>query len=73
LTVKHLLQQAKEEILQLRRQNEVLSAKVETMELFALVLRTQPSYTGMTMGEDIAWMLAREIQRIEDESRSTIG
>lgn len=68
--MKHLLMQAKEEILQLRRQNEILSAKVETMELFALVLRTQPNYPGMTMGEDIAWQLAREIQRIEDEART---
>jgi hypothetical protein len=66
--MKNLLLQAKEEILQLRRQNELLSAKVETMELFALVLRTQPSYTGMTMGEDVAWKLDRQIRQMEEET-----
>jgi hypothetical protein len=68
--MKHLLIDAKEEILRLRRENEVLRAKVETMEFFALVLNTKPAYQGVTMGEDVAWQLAKEITRIEEEAKT---
>lgn len=38
--MKHLLNAAADEITILRRQNEILNAKVEVMELFACVLHT---------------------------------
>jgi hypothetical protein len=66
-SLKPLLEQARDEILTLRRQNEILSAKVETMELFACVLRTQPAAILQGYSEDIAWKLEREIQSIDAE------
>jgi cob(I)alamin adenosyltransferase len=66
-SIKPLLEQARNEILSLRRQNEVLRAKVDTMELFACVLRTQPAASLQGYGEDIARKLEREIQSIDAE------
>lgn len=68
--MKHLLLEAREEITRLRRENEVLRAKVETMELFAQTLRTQPYYEPMGMAEDVVFKLSREVQKIEEEAKS---
>lgn len=62
--IKNLLLHAQHEILDLRRRNEVLQAKVDTMDLFALVLRTQPAYQSVGMGEDVAWLIDKEVQEI---------
>jgi hypothetical protein len=64
--MKDLLISARHEILQLRRQNEILAAMVETMELFATVLRTQPNYGSQGMSIDVAWQLEKEIQALEE-------
>ena len=50
-----------EEIRWLRRQNELLAAKVDTMELFALTLRTRPDYQPQGMSVDIAHEMERII------------
>lgn len=57
MEIEEILERAAEEIRSLRRANEVLAAKVDTMNLFALVLRTSPSYQGQGEGEDIAWRI----------------
>lgn len=62
--IKNVLLQAQGEILALRRRNEVLQAKVDTMDLFALVLRTQPAYQSIGMGEDVAWLIEKEVAEI---------
>lgn len=62
--IKNVLLQAQSEILTLRRRNEVLQAKVDTMDLFALVLRTQPAYQSVGMGEDVAWLIEKEVEEI---------
>lgn len=62
--IKNLLLHAQHEILDLRRRNEVLQAKVDTMDLFALVLRTTPQYLSVGMGEDVAWLIDKEVQEI---------
>ena len=59
-----LLQDARAEILHLRRRNEVLAAKVEMIELFACVLHTRPAVPVEGMGEDIAWKLQKKIDEI---------
>lgn len=65
--MKNLLQNAKQEIEQLRRQNEILRAKVETMDLFALTLRTEPKYPSQGYGEDVAWLLGKAIQELDQK------
>jgi hypothetical protein len=56
--------QAREEITSLRRANELLSAKVEMIDLFALVLNTKPAYPSAGASVDIAWKLQQEIDRL---------
>lgn len=54
-----LMGRAIDEINTLRHRNEILEAKVQTMDLFALVLRTEPKYPSQGYGEDIAWKMQR--------------
>lgn len=51
------------EIRSLRRENELLRARVETMELFAVVLNTKPSYREHGASIDVAWKLEQEIEK----------
>ena len=62
--MKNLLTKAREEILSLRRTNEVLAAKVEMIDLFACVLHTQPAVHNQGMAEDVAWELQEKIDEI---------
>lgn len=64
----NVLQEAKHEISQLRRQNEILSAKVEVMNLFATVLHTQPAYPGgQCMSVDIKHSIEQLIANLQTE------
>lgn len=65
-----LLLHACDEIRQLRRQNEILSAKVEVMELFGLVFRTQPNYGERGMTEDIVWKMEQTIEQIRRDIKA---
>jgi hypothetical protein len=58
---RELLANAKEEILELRRQNEIYRAQI-----FGRVLGFQPVQRGETI--DIAWELQREIDRLKQEA-----
>lgn len=69
MTTKNLLTNAREEILQLRRQNEILSAKVEMVDLFACVLHTKPAEHSQGMAEDVAWRLQQAIDCLEDAEK----
>lgn len=60
----HILNEARHEITSLRRRNEILSAKVEVMDLFACVLHTQPASREQGMSIDIAWQLEQEAARL---------
>lgn len=64
---KRTMQLAAEEIRQLRRDNEILGAKVEVMELFGLVFRTQPNYGGRVMSEDVVWKIERTLEAFEND------
>jgi hypothetical protein len=64
--VKHLMLQAKHEILRLRHDNEILSAKVEVMDLFGLVLNTKPNYHGEIATPDVAWEIDRALSQFEE-------
>lgn len=65
-TTIQILTEASAEIRRLRRQNEILNAKVEVMDLFACVLHTNPAqHTGGVMGVDIAWQMDKEAARLK--------
>ena len=66
--MKDLLQRARHEIIALRRSNEILSAQMEVVGVFAAAFGIR----GQSRGEsvDLAWELEREIARLEEEQES---
>ena len=56
-----LLTQAAQEIRSLRRCNEILSAKVEMIDLFACVLHTKAVERQQGCSPDIAWELDKAV------------
>lgn len=62
--MKDLLEEARGEIVHLRRRNEILSAKVEMIDLFACILNTQPWAPREGQGEDVAWKLKKKINEL---------
>jgi hypothetical protein len=70
MELKQLLIKSKSEIDDLRRRNEVLSAKVEVMDLFACVLNTMPARgVGMGLSVDVSWELRTAIEAIEEKAK----
>jgi hypothetical protein len=65
MNAKELLIEAAHEIKQLRRVNEILSAKVDMIELFDRVLHTQPAYKSQAMSEDIVWKINKFTSEFE--------
>lgn len=63
--MKHLLMDAKHEIENLRRRNEILQAKVEVVEVFSVALLGPRPQGGMS--PDVAWALQREINKLNGE------
>lgn len=64
-SMKELLTSAMHEIHNLRRRNEILSAKVEVMELFACVLHTKAASHIQGASPDVAWALQKKINEID--------
>ncbi len=63
-----MLAQASSEIKHLRRVNEILSAKVEVIDVFKAALLGPPRMGGRS--PDIAWTLDCEVERLEKEHLS---
>ncbi len=59
-----VLEQAIDEIRALRREREVLLAKVEVMELFACVLYTKPAMKDQGYSEDVVFALNKIIEEL---------
>lgn len=64
--LKSLLADAQREILELRRKNELLQAKISVMDLFACVLHTTPAAPSQAMTVDVAWQLQRMIDELSE-------
>jgi hypothetical protein len=62
-----LMSEAAGEIRQLRHANEVLAAKVEVMELFAVVLNTSPAYRSQGASVDVVGLLEKRRFELETE------
>lgn len=71
--MKQLLTAAQNEIHALRRRSEILSAKVDMIELFALVFNSTPARSGGGMAEDVAWKLQKEIDKITEKEKDDKG
>lgn len=66
-----LLHDAKHEINSLRRRNEILSAKVEVMDLLACFLHTQPATREQGMTIDVAYELERHANELAEREKAT--
>lgn len=58
-----LAQTACREIRQLRRDNEILRAKQEMIDLFACVLHTKAAERNEACAPDVVWAIERELAR----------
>lgn len=59
--MKQLLQSARNEIVELRKQNELLRAQVYVIDVFATALGMKNGFPGQSI--DVAWQLEVEIER----------
>ena len=59
--VRELLTKAREEIRTLRRENQLLLARVETMDLMATILFTKPYRPSISESEDVLWGIDRVV------------
>ena len=64
--MKQLLNEAAREIESLRRQNEILSAKVEVVNIFGAALLGPKPQMGFSP-DDVVWSLRKEATRLENE------
>ena len=71
--LENILTNAREDILALRRERDILRAKVEVMDLFACVLHTEPAYKPETMGEDVVWKLDKVIRELQTKGGDSNG
>ena len=65
------LKEAQREITQLRRRNEILSAKVEVMDSFMCVLHTKPAEHLQGMSPDVVFQMEKHISKLEDANKPT--
>jgi hypothetical protein len=61
--MKHLLVEARSEILELRRRNEILGAQMEVGEMFAAALGLKRAQGAMA--PDVAWALQKKIDELD--------
>lgn len=66
LAMKNVLENAKQEIVYLRRQNEILNAQVGVIEVFAAALGLRNNQKGMAI--DVVWELQQAINSLESGS-----
>jgi len=59
------LRRAHDEIMTLRRRNEVLSAQVHVLNIFEIALRPQSNFEGLVATEDVAGLLQRQINKLD--------
>lgn len=69
MNMKDLLLEARQEIIGLRRSNELLRAKIEMVELFASVHRTTPFQQPQQMAPDVVYQMDRAIDELTEAER----
>ena len=63
------LKDAQDEIRELRRRNEILSAKVEVMDSIMCVLHTKPAERLQGAGIDVVYEMQKHISKLEDDQK----
>jgi hypothetical protein len=71
MNMKTLLEDAEREIQSLRRENQILSAKVEMIDLFACVLQTNPAIRSQGESIDVAWQLRKAIAELPADEKTS--
>lgn len=69
--MEHLLLQAEEEIRTQRRRIELLQARVDTMDLMATFLHTEPFSVARGQAVDVAWLLKEAREKIIEDSKAS--
>jgi hypothetical protein len=64
-----LLEEARHEIVSLRRANQVLGAKMEVVELFGRIFEAQAPRRGYGESIDVAWKIEQELKRRAEQAR----
>ena len=64
--LEHMIRHAVNDIRNLKHENEVLRAKVEMIDLFAEVFRTEPRNRSCIMAPDVVWELERHLKSAEE-------
>lgn len=71
IEMEHAVQAATAEINNLRRRNEVLQAKADTVEIFGMALQANARNHGIGMGEDPVWRLERALRAFGEAPAAT--
>jgi len=58
----NLLKQAVVEIKQLRRQNELQSARLQMFDAIQVMLHTEPKYPSQGMSPDLTWEIEKFVE-----------
>lgn len=64
--LEHSMRMAVAEIESLRRRNEVLQAKIDTVDSLLLLFHTKPAYPSGGMGTDPVWLLREELKKFDE-------
>ncbi len=67
--MKQLLIEAGQKIKALRLENEILRARVETMDLFECILKTVPAVRREGAEVDIVWKIQNKIDELPDTKK----
>lgn len=62
-----LLNEAIEEIQQLRIHNQAMASRLDVFDSMMLLFKTQPDYGNKGFAEDIVWKLRKNIEEIKSK------
>lgn len=65
-----LLQEASNEIKSLRKQNELMGARLDMFDSMMLIFRTQPNYGSQGMSEDLVWKIDKHLEQSKQSKQS---
>ena len=62
-----MLQEAANEIKSLRRQNELMAARLEVFDKCMMLLHTSPAYQSQRMSPDLVWQIEKHLVEQKSE------